>query len=70
MTPPTGKEFCAFLERNGWVLARIKGSHHMYKKAGVNALVSVPVHVHQPLKRGLFTAMLALAGLEWPASDL
>jgi len=70
LTPPTGKEFCAFLERNGWFLARIRGSHHVYKKPGVNALLTVPVQVHQPLKRGLFTALLSLAGLEWPGPGL
>lgn len=48
MTPPTGKEFCAFLERNGWILARIKGSHHIYKKPGVMALLTIPVHSGMP----------------------
>ena len=70
MTLPTGKEFCAFLERNGWALARIKGSHHVYKKAGVNALLTVPVHLHQPLKRGLFASLLSMAGLDWPGSGM
>lgn len=66
MTPPTGKEFCAFLERNGWILARIKGSHHIYKKPGVMALLTVPVHSGMPLKMGLFRALLAQSGLRWP----
>ena len=66
MTPPTGKEFCSFLERHGWILARIKASHHIYKKPGVNALLVVPVHSGMPLKRGLFAALLAQAGLQWP----
>lgn len=66
MTPPAGKEFCAFLERHGWILARIKGSHHIYKKPGVMALLTVPVHGGMPLKTGLFHSLLAQSGLRWP----
>lgn len=66
MTPPTGKEFCAFLERNGWILARIKGSHHIYKKPGNMALLTIPVHGGMSLKAGLFHALLAQSGLRWP----
>jgi predicted RNA binding protein YcfA (HicA-like mRNA interferase family) len=29
MKPVTGKEMCRALERQGWTLARIKGSHHI-----------------------------------------
>ncbi|MFH1708429.1 MAG: type II toxin-antitoxin system HicA family toxin [Planctomycetota bacterium] len=25
-----GAEFCKILEKHGWVLARISGSHHVY----------------------------------------
>ncbi len=28
----TGKELCKILEENGWILKRIQGSHHLYKK--------------------------------------
>lgn len=31
MKSVSGKEFCKILERNGWKLARINGSHHIYK---------------------------------------
>ena len=68
MTPPSGGEFCGFLERHGWALARIKGSHHIYKKPGVMALLTVPVHGGTPLKKGLFLSLLAQSGLSWPLS--
>lgn len=30
----SGKELARLLEQNGWELARIQGSHHIYHKAG------------------------------------
>ena len=39
----SGKDFCRVLERNGWSLLRINGSHHICGQAGVNVRLSVPV---------------------------
>jgi predicted RNA binding protein YcfA (HicA-like mRNA interferase family) len=36
-------EVRTLLERNGWSLARISGSHHIFEKAG-SKLLSIPVH--------------------------
>lgn len=36
-------EVRALLERHGWSLARISGSHHIFEKAG-SKLLSIPVH--------------------------
>jgi predicted RNA binding protein YcfA (HicA-like mRNA interferase family) len=41
----SGKAFCRLLERHGWQLLRVQGSHHVYGKAGQRARISVPVHV-------------------------
>lgn len=38
----TAKQVIETLEKNGWHLVRIKGSHHVFLKAG--ALRPVPVH--------------------------
>jgi len=35
----TGKKLCKILEENGWALARIKGSHHVYIKDGEETLL-------------------------------
>jgi predicted RNA binding protein YcfA (HicA-like mRNA interferase family) len=32
------------LEKHGWVLVRINGSHHVFKKAGAEDVVVIPVH--------------------------
>ena len=59
----TGKEFCKILESQGWVLARINGSHHIYVKEGAEEKITVPVHSNKTLKRGLLKALLKSAGL-------
>jgi len=60
----SGKELCKLLEKNGWELKRIKGSHHVYMKAGHPARISVPVHKNRPLKTGLLKHLLKIAGME------
>jgi predicted RNA binding protein YcfA (HicA-like mRNA interferase family) len=45
MRSVSGKEFVKILERHGWVLMRVQGSHHIYGKAGVNVRLSVPFTV-------------------------
>jgi predicted RNA binding protein YcfA (HicA-like mRNA interferase family) len=37
------------LEDNGWVLNRIRGSHHSFKKPGMPRPVTVPVHGNQEM---------------------
>jgi predicted RNA binding protein YcfA (HicA-like mRNA interferase family) len=59
----SGKDFCRVLERHGWNLLRIRGSHHMYGKTDVVAIISVPVHSNRPLKPGILRFFLRQAGL-------
>ena len=59
----SGKAFCRLLERHGWQLLRVQGSHHVYGKAGQRARISVPVHGNRPLKLGMQKHLLKLAGI-------
>lgn len=59
----SGKEFCKILERNGWVLYRVHGSHRVYKKSSMPMNIAVPVHGNDDLKIGLLKAMMKQAGL-------
>ena len=59
----SGKELIRVLERHGWVLLRIHGSHHIYGKSNSIVRLSVPVHGNQPLKIGLLQHLLKAAGL-------
>lgn len=52
MKQVSGKEFCRILERHGWELKRISGSHHIYAKVGSIVRLSVPVHGNKALNWG------------------
>jgi len=56
-----GREFARLLERHGWQLLRINGSHHIYGKAGSTVRLSVPIHGNRPLKIGLLRHLAKLA---------
>jgi len=58
----TGAEFCRALARNGWQLARIRGSHQTWIKEG-KGRVTVPVHAGRDLGRGLLATLLKQSGL-------
>lgn len=51
------------LQRNGWVLMRVSGSHHIYGKPGSVVRLSVPIHGKRTLKAGLARHLLRMAGL-------
>ena len=63
MKSVSGKEFCKILECNGWTLARINGSHHIYIKHGGDLRISVPVHKNDDLKIGLLKKLLKLTNI-------
>lgn len=60
----SGKELARLIERKGWTLLRIHGSHHIYGKSGSIVRLSVPIHGNKPLKIGLLKHLLKMAGLE------
>jgi hypothetical protein len=41
MKEVSGREFARILEKNGWKLARIRGSHHVYIKEGRTERISL-----------------------------
>jgi predicted RNA binding protein YcfA (HicA-like mRNA interferase family) len=57
----TGKELVRLLQENGFVLERIKGSHHLMVKDGLT--IPVPVHGKRELPTGTASAILKQAGL-------
>jgi predicted RNA binding protein YcfA (HicA-like mRNA interferase family) len=63
MKSVSGKDFARVLERHGWQLLRVQGSHHIYGKPGNPARISVPIHGNQALKIGLLKTFLRIAGL-------
>ena len=60
----SGRELSRVLERHGWSLLRIHGSHHIYGKEGSRVRLSVPHHGSKPLKAGLLRHLVKTAGIE------
>ncbi len=58
----SGKELVKLLKSNGWMEARIEGSHHIMKKDLKE--ISVPVHGTKSIKKGLLNAILREAELK------
>jgi predicted RNA binding protein YcfA (HicA-like mRNA interferase family) len=56
------------VERRGWRLLRITGSHHIYGKPGSVVRLSIPIHGSRPLKTGLLRHLAKLA--EIPDEEL
>ncbi|HYU34759.1 MAG TPA: type II toxin-antitoxin system HicA family toxin [Thermoanaerobaculia bacterium] len=63
MKSVTGRELTKALEKRGWSLLRVQGSHHIYGKTGSNVRLSVPIHGSKPLKIGLLHHLLKAASL-------
>jgi predicted RNA binding protein YcfA (HicA-like mRNA interferase family) len=62
--PISGADMCRLIETKGWVLQRIRGSHHIYSKSGERKVISVPVHGNRDLKPGLANRIARDAGVE------
>ena len=60
----SGKELAKLLEKNGWQLLRIQGSHHIFGKPNNIVRLSVPIHGNQLLKRGLLHHLLKMADID------
>jgi predicted RNA binding protein YcfA (HicA-like mRNA interferase family) len=57
----SGRDFARLIERRGWRLLRIAGSHHIYGKVGTVVRLSIPIHGNRPLKVGLLRHLAKLA---------
>lgn len=63
MKSVSGREFARIIERRGWALLRVSGSHHIYGKNDSTVRLSVPVHGNKPIKIGLLRHLMKLAEL-------
>ncbi len=57
----TGRDLCRILEKKGWILVRVRGSHHCYGKG--DEKVFVPVHASTDLKNGMQRDLMSQTGL-------
>jgi predicted RNA binding protein YcfA (HicA-like mRNA interferase family) len=56
-----GKDLLKLLQKNGWEVVRINGSHHILKKNGQT--IVVPIH-NKDVPTGLLKQILKDAGLK------
>lgn len=59
----SGKMLCKIVERNGWKLKRVTGSHHIYAKESVDTIVSIPIHSNRDLPKGTLKSIMKDAEL-------
>lgn len=59
----TPKELIKILEKRGFVLKRIHGSHHYFFHPVLKKITVVPMH-SKDLKKGTFYAILKQAGID------
>ena len=59
----SGREVVAALQRAGFDISHVRGSHYYLRKQGTGRLVPVPVHGSRDLPLGTLRSILRLAGL-------
>jgi predicted RNA binding protein YcfA (HicA-like mRNA interferase family) len=62
--PVSGKDVIAELKRQGWIVARVSGSHHQMRSPDGSMTVTVPYGT-KDLKRGTLGAIVKRTGVEF-----
>lgn len=63
MKPITFSEADRLVRARGWVLHHVKGSHHIYRKAGEMGVVTIPRHTGN-LPVGTQMSIMRAAGIK------
>ena len=63
MKQVSGRELAKLIQRRGWTLARVNGSHHIFIQPGRRERIVIPLHGNKPLKSGLLRALMKIAEL-------
>lgn len=63
MKSVSGKVLCKIVQKVGWKLNRVKGSHHIYTQENNSVILVIPVHGNRDLPIGTLKAILKNAGL-------
>ncbi|MBI4911038.1 MAG: type II toxin-antitoxin system HicA family toxin [Acidobacteria bacterium] len=59
----SGLEICRILERNGFAAVRHRGSHRIMQKRTDETTITVPVPLHDPIRRGTLLSIIRQSGL-------
>lgn len=60
----SAKSLIKILEKEGFLLKRTKGSHHIYYNPSTRKTVVVPVHGKKDLPKGTYYGILKQAGID------
>jgi len=60
----SGSEVCRILERHGFTAMRQRGSHCIMQLKKEGTTVTVPVPLHEELRRGTLQSIIRQSGLE------
>lgn len=63
MKSVSARDLAKAVERKGWILLRVHGSHHIYGREGSTVRLSIPMHEGRDLKVGLARHLMKMAGL-------
>lgn len=59
----SGLEVCKILEQHGFVAVRQRGSHRILQLQSQGTTTTVPVPLHDPLRRGTMQSIIRQSGL-------
>jgi predicted RNA binding protein YcfA (HicA-like mRNA interferase family) len=59
----SGSDACKILEAHGFVAVRQRGSHRIMQLQAEGTTVTVPVPLHNPLRRGTLQSIIRQSGL-------
>ncbi|HEY1160313.1 MAG TPA: type II toxin-antitoxin system HicA family toxin [Terracidiphilus sp.] len=60
----SGSEVSKILERHGFVAVRQRGSHRIMQLQTEGTTITVPVPLHDPLRRGTLLSIIRQSGLD------
>jgi predicted RNA binding protein YcfA (HicA-like mRNA interferase family) len=59
----SGSEVCRILEQHGFVAVRQRGSHRIMQLRTEETTITVPVPLHDPLRRGTLQSIIRQSGI-------
>jgi len=63
------REVIKMIEKDGWYLVRVKGSHRQYKHSSKKGLVTISGHLNDDIGKGTLNSILKQAGLKQEKED-
>lgn len=63
------REVIKMIEKDGWYLVKVKGSHRQYKHSSKKGLVTISGHLNDDIGKGTLNSILKQAGLKQEKED-